>query len=288
MTTRKPLVMVSGALKELASGDTIPDAAIANGAVTYARLQDISATSRVLGRKTSGAGDPEELTLSEVLDFIGSAAQGDILYRGTSAWARLAAGTSGQFLKTQGAGANPVWDTPAGGGGGAVTLISEVVTSGSQADVTFSSISSSYRDLQVRIRGRGTNATTDVNVLLQFNSDTGANYDYTVWHVFGTGAGASQTYTSTSAFLARLSAGSAPADVASSAVIDVLDYRGTTFQKSMQSRWNSKLSNSATFSLGSGAYAAWWRSTAAINAIKVFLSAGNFQDGSVVSLYGVT
>src|SRR6185369_334887 len=45
----------------------------------------------------------------DVLDFIGSAAQGDILYRGSSGWARLAAGTSGQFLKTLGAGANPAW-----------------------------------------------------------------------------------------------------------------------------------------------------------------------------------
>ena len=35
--------------------------------------------------------------------------QGDIVYRDGSALARLAAGTSGQFLKTQGSGANPVW-----------------------------------------------------------------------------------------------------------------------------------------------------------------------------------
>ena len=40
--------------------------------------------------------------------------QGDILYRGASGLARLAAGTSGQFLKTQGAGANPVWGTVEG------------------------------------------------------------------------------------------------------------------------------------------------------------------------------
>jgi hypothetical protein len=41
--------------------------------------------------------------------------QGDILYRDGSGLARLAAGTSGQFLKTQGSGANPVWaDNTAG------------------------------------------------------------------------------------------------------------------------------------------------------------------------------
>ena len=36
-------------------------------------------------------------------------AQGDILYRGAASWARLPAGTSGQVLQTQGAGANPQW-----------------------------------------------------------------------------------------------------------------------------------------------------------------------------------
>lgn len=89
---------------------------VKDSGVSYAKIQNVSATSRALGRKTSGAGVIEELTLSELLDFIGSAAQGDILYRGASAWARLAAGTSGKFLKTQGGGADPVWDTPSGGG----------------------------------------------------------------------------------------------------------------------------------------------------------------------------
>jgi len=40
---------------------------------------------------------------------IGSTAQGDLYYNSGGAIARLAAGTSGQFLKTQGASANPVW-----------------------------------------------------------------------------------------------------------------------------------------------------------------------------------
>ncbi|MDC0531962.1 hypothetical protein OAO03_02075 [Candidatus Pelagibacter ubique] len=42
---------------------------------------------------------------------IGSTAQGDLYYNSGSAIARLAAGTSGQYLKTQGASANPVWGT---------------------------------------------------------------------------------------------------------------------------------------------------------------------------------
>lgn len=92
-------------------------------AVTYAKIQNVSATSRILGRKTAAAGSTEECTLSEVLDFVGSAAQGDILYRGSTGWTRLAAGTSGFYLKTQGSGADPVWAAVSGGSGGGSTNI---------------------------------------------------------------------------------------------------------------------------------------------------------------------
>jgi len=91
---------------------------IVNDAVTNAKAANMAA-STIKARKTASTGDPEDCTLSEVLDLVGSAAQGDILYRGASSWTRLGAGTSGQFLKTLGAGANPTWDTPSGGGGGA-------------------------------------------------------------------------------------------------------------------------------------------------------------------------
>jgi len=65
------------------------------------------ATSRVLARKTAGAGAGEECTLSEILDFIGSAARGDIFYRGASGWLKLVKGVAGYVL-TQGAD-DPAW-----------------------------------------------------------------------------------------------------------------------------------------------------------------------------------
>lgn len=40
-----------------------------------------------------------------------SQAQGDLLYHNGTTWARLGAGTNGQYLKTQGVAANPAWDT---------------------------------------------------------------------------------------------------------------------------------------------------------------------------------
>jgi hypothetical protein len=49
------------------------------------------------------------VTQSAELDTLASMAQGDVLYRNGTVWTRLAAGTSGQFLQTKGAGANPIW-----------------------------------------------------------------------------------------------------------------------------------------------------------------------------------
>lgn len=86
-------------------------------AVTNAKLANMAA-STIKARKTASTGDPEDCTLSEVLDFIGSAAQGDILYRGATGWARLGAGSVGDVLTSGGAGANPAWAAAAGGSGG--------------------------------------------------------------------------------------------------------------------------------------------------------------------------
>jgi len=45
-----------------------------------------------------------------------SPAQGEVIYFDGSDWVALGVGTSGQFLKTLGAGANPTWDSIPGGG----------------------------------------------------------------------------------------------------------------------------------------------------------------------------
>lgn len=90
--------------------DTILNAKINSAAaIARSKLANISATSRIIGRKTAGAGAEEELTIEEALNFFASIAQGDILYRGASGFERLAIGASGLFLKANGAGQNPSW-----------------------------------------------------------------------------------------------------------------------------------------------------------------------------------
>lgn len=45
---------------------------IDNGVVTYAKLQDVSATNRLLGRATAGSGDAEEITIGSGLSLSGT------------------------------------------------------------------------------------------------------------------------------------------------------------------------------------------------------------------------
>lgn len=88
-------------------------------------LSDLEAA--IIGRRIiAGAGltgggviSDGDITLSAdvqaILDGLGTA-QGDILYRGATGWTVLAPGTSGQFLKTNGAGADPAWAATGSGG----------------------------------------------------------------------------------------------------------------------------------------------------------------------------
>lgn len=84
---------------------TLASGQFADNTIAPARLA-FSATARIAVRKTASAGGGEEGTASEVLDFIGST-RGSVLYRGAAGWAILAPGTSGHFLKSNGAGADP-------------------------------------------------------------------------------------------------------------------------------------------------------------------------------------
>lgn len=102
-------------LDEKGVTDALADSALQPGTITTSGLTEAAQT--LLGNKEGATGAIEELTLSQALDLIGSAAQGDILFRGASGWERLPAGTSGQFLKTLGAGADPAWAAASGGGG---------------------------------------------------------------------------------------------------------------------------------------------------------------------------
>ena len=74
----------------------------------------VIASGHLLGNSTGSSAAAADTTLTSLLDTLGSPAQGDVLYRNGTAWVFLGPGTNGQYLQTQGAGANPQWATNAG------------------------------------------------------------------------------------------------------------------------------------------------------------------------------
>lgn len=177
------------------------------------------------------------------------------------------------------------WAAPSAG---AKVLITETVTSSSASNVSFTSIPGTYRDLEVRIRGRCTKSAASCTVNMRFNSDTGSNYDFMEVEFTGnpadhTGAGA---VGQTSARLGFLAAATAPSNVADLLFVDIGDYRGTTFQKAATTRGGAKVGTSAASDVYATVFTSWWRSTSAITRIDVFPDTGGFVDNTVVSLYG--
>jgi hypothetical protein len=88
---------------------TIVNPAIRNIGVSVGAVTSVSGSSPI----ASSGGTTPTISLS-----VPSQAQGDLLYFNGTNWVRLPAGSTGQFLKTFGAGQNPAWATVSGGGGG--------------------------------------------------------------------------------------------------------------------------------------------------------------------------
>ena len=57
---------------------TIATGDVADDAITYAKMQNVSATNRILGRDSSGAGNVEEITPANLVTMLGIEANADV------------------------------------------------------------------------------------------------------------------------------------------------------------------------------------------------------------------
>lgn len=69
-----------------------------------------------LANTSGGSAAPIPTTLSALLDHVLTNARGSIITRTSLGWVNLAPGSAGTYLKSQGAGADLVFDSPAGAG----------------------------------------------------------------------------------------------------------------------------------------------------------------------------
>jgi hypothetical protein len=256
----------------------VSTAKIADNAVTNAKLADMAA-HLIKARKTNSTGDPEDCTLAEILDFLFTA-RGDILFRGASGAQRLAAGTAGQFLQTQGTGADPVWASS-----GALALIEKYTADGTTGTKTFSSIPATYTDLEIRISGRGTNAGAQ-GVAVTVNSVGAGSYDLQRQYALATTNSADSTLGGSSwAGCFNLPGTGATAGFPGGGEMEILGYAQTSLHKPMLFRArhiDSNTTGSGYIVHGSGVV----RTTAAISSVTLALAAGNYATGTLIAVYG--
>jgi hypothetical protein len=90
---------------------TIAAADLADNSVTSSKIADSNVTSAKIADANVTTAKLADNSVNGAKIALGSDVQGDVMYYNGTDWARLSAGTSGQFLQTQGGGANPAWAT---------------------------------------------------------------------------------------------------------------------------------------------------------------------------------
>jgi hypothetical protein len=229
-----------------------------------------------------GVGDLDFKSLSEVLDFIGSTAHGDILYRDSASWARLPAGTAGKILTTNGASADPTWETPVSS---ALTLIEQKIADGTQNAYTFSSIPGTYEDLILVVYGRST--STSGQTFITVNGLTTSIYDRQTTLSQGATVTSSEGLGAANwGNIVQIGRSGDTAGFAAGGTVEFLAYAKTVLNKVViaQSRVINNASSGNGFMSSSSGQA---RLTSAITSITITANAANnFATGSLFTLYG--
>lgn len=177
-----------------------------------------------------------------------------------------------------------------GGGGGALVVIAEQILGADAATIDFTSIPPDYRDLELRVTGRGDRSGQLAQTIgALFNNDTGANYD-TAERYWDTTPFAA---TSTDRGLAQATVGylagaTATADSVGRIVLEIADYARTQWRKAFRAKSHVNANDGSSIIVVGIDCDGEWRSTAAITRVTLICIDGTvFKAGTVCSLYGI-
>lgn len=158
--------------------------------------------------------------------------------------------------------------------------ISSYSISSATASVTFSSIPSTYKHLEIHVLGKTTQAGLTA-IYTTFNSDTSANYSYARLE-FAPTASSSQSSGATNMFWPFYPGSTHSSDQFGQGIYHIIDYASTVKRKSVLSytnMGNPTSSDRAHYVINE------WKSTSAISSMT--LTMNNFEVGSMISLYGI-
>jgi hypothetical protein len=161
------------------------------------------------------------------------------------------------------------------------SIATTTVGAGGAATVTFSSIPSTYRHLQLRVMCQIN--IGDADFAIRFNSDTGSNY--TKHQIYGTGSGTPlATGTASTSSIPGGVSYSNSSGIFGVGVIDILDYKETTKYKTTRVLTGSDANGSGFVFFRSGV----WMNTNAVSSIDLIQTTGSsFSQYSSFALYGI-
>jgi hypothetical protein len=164
------------------------------------------------------------------------------------------------------------------------SIATTTVGVGGTPTVTFSSIPSGYKHLQVRAFGQTNRGSVAYDgAQMRINGDTASNYS--THNLTGTGAAASSSSLSTTYMqLPWVGFGTTTGSNWGGAVIDILDYLDTNKYKTVRALGGADGNGSGFITLTSGN----WRSTSAITSVSFTPDGGTtFSQYSSFALYGI-
>jgi len=166
--------------------------------------------------------------------------------------------------------------------------IATATGTGSSTTISFSSIPSGFKHLQIRGIGRSDGVSTSLTkLLLRFNSDSGTNYS---WHYLLGDGGTASALGGASATSIELREGliraSMLANTMSAYLVDILDAFSSSKNKTVRAFTGIEENDTNTASritITSGL----WMNTNAITSIDLVSFSGNLSTSTTFALYGI-
>lgn len=165
------------------------------------------------------------------------------------------------------------------------SIATVTVGSGGSSTVTFSSIPSTYKHLQLRMTARCTQQTTGnaTNMYLRLNSDSGTNYTYHYLKGNGSTASALANTARDSAIFTFPTKSGETSGIFGVSVLDILDYTNTNKYKTLRHLEGYDANGSGEIFL----YSNLWLNTSAVTSITLTEDLGDFAQYSSFALYGI-
>jgi hypothetical protein len=160
--------------------------------------------------------------------------------------------------------------------------IATVTVSTATNTVTFSSIPSTYKHLQIRGIAKTNSGNFYDSPIIRFNSDTGSNYSYHYLDGYNSGISSAGAASQTSIQIYYIGGGTA--STFGAVVYDILDYANVNKYKTLRSLSGIDANTSGgAINFASGS----WRNTAAIDTISIATVTNTMQQYSSFALYGI-